>query len=138
MPCACASSVMACRLFSIMVSVDGPVLPAISLVPAKTQESGRFEGNHIREHAHQHLGSGLSADAAVHVGLVREILRQFPTVGDGVTEEDDAARIGRQLLEFLVVGVVAAELIPVLELVGEALGGGRKATVGSRRSELVD
>ncbi|MNT65439.1 hypothetical protein D3C72_2034220 [compost metagenome] len=42
MPCAFARSSMACRLSSIIACVAGPVLPAMSLVPARiTTTSGR-------------------------------------------------------------------------------------------------
>ena len=98
----------------------------------------RLEIDHVREHTHQHLRSSLSADAAVHVGLTWKVLGEFPTVSDGIAEEYHAAGVWRQLLEPLVVGVVAAELIPVLQLIGEGFGGGRQAAVGTRRSELLD
>jgi len=82
------------------------------------EQGSGLEGDHIRKHTHQHLRSSLSADAAVYVGLAGKVLGEFPTVGDGIAEKYYAAGLRRQLLEPLVVGVVPAELIPVLQLIG--------------------
>ena len=95
---------------------------------------GGFEVDDIGEKPDEHLRSGLAADAAIDVGFAGERFEEFPAVGDGVSVENDAAGLG---LEFGVIGVIAAELIPVLELVGEGLGGGRQAAVGAGRGEVL-
>ena len=43
MLCACANSVIACKFSVIISNVDGPVLPAMSLVPASTIIAAGFK-----------------------------------------------------------------------------------------------
>ena len=101
--------------------------------PGEEDHGGGFEGDDIGEKPDEHLRRGLAADAAIDVRFAGERFGEFPAVGDGVAVVDDAARLGQ---EFGVIGVVAAELIPVLELAGEGLGGGRQAAVGAGRGEV--
>lgn len=97
-----------------------------------------FEIDDIRKHADQHLSCRLAADAPVDVGLAGEGFGEAPTVGNGIPQENDAAGVGRQGFEALVVGMVATELIPILELIGEALRRRGQAAAGARRLELID
>ena len=91
---------------------------------------------HVRIEPYQHLRSGLSANATVHIRLARKILRQFPTVGDRVTEENYAPLLRRLGLKSHIVLMVAAYLIPILQLVGEALRGELQAAVCFGRLEF--
>ena len=99
--------------------------------------------DYILAEAHQHLRRGLSADAAVEVGLAGEIVFELPDVGDGIAEEDDAVLAGRGRLEGGVGVAVAGELAvvvgedrnargPVLVETGEA-GGGNGGLLGASR-----
>jgi hypothetical protein len=101
-------------------------------------EDLRVEVDHVGIHADQHLRRRLAADAPVHVRLSREVLRQAPPVGDRVAHEDHALRIGGLLLQLEVGRVIASELVPVLELVGQVLRGLREAAIRPRRAEFVD
>jgi hypothetical protein len=107
----------------------------MSLVPASNDHRGGLEIDDVGEEADEHLRGGLAADAAVDVGFIGERLGEFPAVGDGVAEEDDATGFGCQLR---VGGVVTAELVPVLELIGEGLGGELQAAGGARRGVFVN
>jgi hypothetical protein len=64
-------------------------------------------------------------------------LGEPPTIGDGIAQKHDAARIGCQGFHALVVLMIAAELIPVLKLVGKTMRETRQAAVGLGRIELV-
>ena len=77
--------------------------------------------DHVRKHPNQHLRSGLPANAAIHVRLAGERLRQLPDVCNGVAEEHHALRLRRLRLQRFIGGVIAAKLVPILELIGESL-----------------
>ena len=81
---------MVFKLASISASDIGPVLPAMSLVPARMTTTLGSQVDDVGAEANQHLGRSLSADAAIDVGLAGEGLVELPDVGDGVAHEDDA------------------------------------------------
>ena len=85
----------------------GPVLPAISLVPARMTTTSGLEIDHVLAEAQEHLRGGLSADAAIDVVLAGEILAEGPLVGDGVAIEDDAMFAGDRVAKLLVGSAIA-------------------------------
>src|SRR5208337_563236 len=106
--------------------------------PRQNNHSRGTQIDHIRIEPYQHLRSGLPANATVHEWLAGEILRQFPTVGDRVTEENYAALLRWLSLKSHIVLMVATDLIPILQLVGKALRGECQAAVCFGRLELRD
>src|SRR5208337_2872671 len=106
--------------------------------PGQNNHSRGTQINHVRVEPYQHLRSGLPANTTVHEWLAGKILRQFPTVGDRVTEENYAALLRRLSLKSRIVLMVAAELIPILQLVGKALRGELQAAICFGRLELRD
>ena len=80
-------------------------------------------------HAHHHLHGGLSTNAPVHVRLSGKVLGQIPPVGYGITHEYHPALDRRRCFEPQVILMVAAQLVPVLELVGKMGRRPRQATL---------
>ena len=98
---------------------------------------GGLQLDDIGIHADQHLRRRLAADAAIHVWLARKILLQVPEVGDRIAHEDDAPGRRRLLLQILVGLMITAQLIPVLQLVGERSRGVDETAGRARRIKLV-
>ncbi len=73
--------------------------------------------DHIRIQSRQHLRSGLPADATVHIRLAGKVFGEIPAICNGIAQEDDAPFDFWRFLEAYIVIVVAAQLVPVLELV---------------------
>ena len=126
MPWPCASSVMAMMFCWIISNVCGPLLRAMSLVPARINDGGRLERDHIRIETHEHLRRGLAADAAIDVRLAGKRVSRRPTIGNRIAHEHDPAGIDGLLHQLAIRLVVAAQLVPVLELIGQRRGGIRK------------
>ena len=137
MPWCCASSVIAMMFSSISSAVIGPVLRAISLVPASTIIAAGLQVDDIGIHANQHLRRGLPADAAIHIRLAGKVLVQSPEVRNRVAHEYDSLRICRLLLQIFVGLMITAELVPVLKLVCKATRAIEQAAVRARRIEVI-
>ena len=137
MPLAEASSAIEARLPSICSSVIGPVLPAMSLVPARITTTFGRERDDVRPHPDQHLRRGLRADAAADIVLAgeeRAEARLRPVIGDRVAHEDHIGARHRPI------GVpIATDLRPVAQariVVGDGAQRGRQIrTLEERRRQ---
>ena len=97
----------------------------------------RAQVDNIGIHANQHLRRSLPADSAIHIRLAGKVLVQPPEVGNRVPHEYDSLRICRLLLQVFVGLMIAAELVPVLQLICKATRAIQQAAVRARRIELV-
>jgi hypothetical protein len=109
----------------------------------ENEDDFRLQRDDVGTEADEHLRRGLSADAAVDVGLAGKEAAVFgadPGVGDGVAHEDDALFVFRGRFNGGVCVVVAGEIGPVLErlLGGGEFGGefGAVAGLGRGRGSL--
>ncbi len=139
MPLAFASSAIDARLPWICSSVIGPVLPAMSFVPARMTTAFGLERDHVGPEPDEHLRRRLAADAAPDVGLPGEERaepRLRPRVGDGIAHEDDAwlarTRGGQRAIRV----AVPREVGPVAEpgvVARRGLHGGGELLAGRQR-----
>jgi len=81
----------------------------------------RLEGDDVLTKAEQDLGSGLSADAAVDVGLAGKRGGEVPHLGDGVSEEHDSGFSVGGRTELGVSFAVLRQVRPVAQPGGELL-----------------
>src|SRR5262249_15983901 len=88
----------------------------------------RVEFDDVRIESDDELLARLPANAAIDVGLTREMLGELPGPGNRVAEEHYPSGLRRQGFETLVIGTLEAQHVPVLHLANEFLRLEQQAT----------
>ncbi|HTW31271.1 MAG TPA: hypothetical protein VMD76_06305 [Candidatus Sulfotelmatobacter sp.] len=107
------------------------------MVPASTIIAAGLKSITIGIHANQHLRRSLPTDPAIHIRLAGKVLVQSPEVRNRVPHEYDSLRICRLLRQVFVGLMIAAELVPILKLIGKTTRAVEKAAVRARRVEVI-
>ena len=91
MPCARASSAIDMMLSLKSCARVGPVLPGDVVCSGEDVNDRRLERDHVCAEAHEHLWSGLAADAAIDDSAFKELgVGERPILGDRVAHEHEA------------------------------------------------